>query len=204
METINKAVKKHGAINGLLYGIIILVLTILSFYFITSVAKSMIMLVLGPVVFSFVIPVALAVFFSFDLRKKIGGFWDFRQATTGLFIMFFVTYAVSTIGNMAFSKFIEPDMVEKMKTVFVTTTTQALEKQGVDQDTIDKKVTDIEANFDGQKDVSIGKVAKGVGIAIIMDFVIALIFAAFFKKEPLLLADNVSDNEPIPDVDPTA
>ena len=33
-------------------------------------------------------------------------------------------------------------------------------------------------------------IIKSLGIAIIMDFVIALIFAAFFKKEPLLQVDN--------------
>ena len=190
METIEQKLRKNGITNGLLLGIIILVSGIISFYFITAMTNNMIMLVLGPVLFSTLVPLIFAVVFCFDLRKKIGGFWNYRQATTGIFIMFLCAYILSYGGNLVFSKVIEPDMVEKMKTVFVTTTTNMLEKQKIDQETIDKKVADIESNFDSQKKMTAISIIKSLGIAIIMDFVIALIFAAFFKKEPLLQVDN--------------
>ena len=151
METIEQKLRKNGITNGLLLGIIILVSGIISFYFITAMTNNMIMLVLGPVLFSTLVPLIFAVVFCFDLRKKIGGFWNYRQATTGIFIMFLCAYILSYGGNLVFSKVIEPDMVEKMKTVFVTTTTNMLEKQKIDQETIDKKVADIESNFDSQK-----------------------------------------------------
>jgi hypothetical protein len=190
METIEQKLRKNGITNGLLLGIIIFVSGIISFYFITAMTNNMIMLVLGPILFSTLVPLIFAVVFCFDLRKKIGGFWSYRQATTGIFIMFLCAYLLSYAGNLVFSKVIEPDMVEKMKTVFVTTTTNVLEKQKVDQETIDKKVSDIESNFDSQKKMTAVTVVKSLGIAIIMDFVLALIFAAFFKREPLLQAED--------------
>ncbi|RKR84432.1 uncharacterized protein DUF4199 [Mucilaginibacter gracilis] len=196
METLEQKIKKNAAINGVLFGVIFLVLGIFLFYFITLMTTNFWMItIIGPLSITVLIPLGIAIWLCFDLRKKIGGFWNFKQATTGIFIMFLVTYLVSTIGNLGFSTLIEPDMAQKMKTVFINGTTTMMKKQGVDHDKIDKQVEQVEKSMDKQSDHSPLTMLKGAGIAIIIDFVLALIFAAMFKKEPLLYANDTDEVE---------
>lgn len=188
-----KAIKTNALNSGLILGIISFVFSIISFYVITS-TTSVVMIFLGPVLFSIILPIVVSVFITLDLRKKIGGYWTFRQATTGAFIMFFVSYLLSTILNYGiFSKFIEPNMVQKTETAMVNAVTSMMEKQNIDQDKIDQKTADIEKNFEDQKHPTIGKTAKGVVIAIIFTFVISLIYGAIFKKEKPLFDAPVSE-----------
>lgn len=190
MENLDQAIKKNGATTGLILGAISLVLGILNFYYMTAIATSFWAMILGPIVISMIIPLVLAILFSKDLRKKIGGFWNFKQATTGLFIMFFVSYLVSFAGNLVFTKVVEPNSIDKLKTAMVTATTNMMEKSGASQEKIDESIARTEKSFDDQKDQSAGKIFKGVAIAVIVCFVFALIFAAFLKKEAPLQFDG--------------
>jgi hypothetical protein len=199
METLEQKIRKNAVTSGLIFGAIFLVLGIFLFYFLTSMTTNFWMLtIVGPIGITFLIPLAISIWLCFDLRKKIGGYWNFRQATTGIFIMFFVSYLLSTVGNLAFGTFIEPDQMSKMKTVYATATQDYMKKQGVDQEKIDKQIESMESKFEDNK--AIGKIAKGFGIAIIIDFVIALIFAAFFKKEQPLVVEGL---DPEDNLDPT-
>jgi hypothetical protein len=183
MENLDQVIKKNGAISGLIYGAIVLVLGIFNFYYMTAIATSFWPMILGPIVISMLIPIALAILFISDLRKKIGGYWNFKQAVSGIFIMFFVSYLLSFSGNLLFSKVIEPNSIDKMKTAMVTATSDMMQKQNLSQEKIDDAVAKSEKSFDEQKDQSAGKILKGAAIAVIVCFVFALIFAAFFKKE---------------------
>ena len=187
MENIETAIKKNGAINGLLLGAIILVLNIFLFYYMTSMTTSFWMIsIVGPMLFTVLMPLAAAVYFCFDLRKKIGGYWVFKQAVTGIFVMFIVSYLISFSGNLFFSKVIEPNMADKLKSTMLTGMEKMMEKQHVDQSIIDKKVEDITKQFDQMKKQEIGGLLKNLGITIIFTFVLAIIFAAFFKQDPPL------------------
>jgi len=203
METLDQKIRKTAATSGLLFGIISLVIGIFVFYFVTSMTTNVWMVtIIGPIGIGVLIPLAVAVWLVVDLRKKIGGFWNFKQATTGIFIMFFVGYLVSTLGNLGFSKVIEPDMVSKMKTVYVGATTEMMKKQGADQDAIDKQTASVSAKFEDTQ--SPGKLAKGLLIAVIFDFVGALIFAAIFKRNPLLSIEEIEKPAAAKeDLDPT-
>lgn len=197
METLEQKIRKNAITNGLIFGVIFLVLGIFLFYFITSMSTNFWMIsIVAPITLTFLIPLGVAIWLCFDLRKKIGGFWNFKQATTGIFIMFLVSYLLSTVGNLAFSTFIEPDSVNKMKTVFVNATTEMMKKQNVDQEKIDKQIEAMDGKFEDNK--SVGKIVKGLGIAIIIDFVLALIFAAMFKKEKPAYIEGLDDPQPDP------
>ncbi|MEO6523761.1 MAG: DUF4199 domain-containing protein [Mucilaginibacter sp.] len=199
METLEQKIRKNAVTNGLIFGVIFLVLGIFLFYFVTSMTNNFWMItIVGPIGITFLIPLAISIWLCFDLRKKIGGFWNFRQATTGIFIMFFVSYLLSTIGSLGFGTFIEPDQMSKMKTVYASATSDYMKKQGVDQEKIDKQTADMESKFEDNR--TPGKLAKGLGIAIIIDFVIALIYAAFFKKEKPLAVEGLDPDEGL---DPT-
>ncbi|WEK18298.1 MAG: DUF4199 domain-containing protein [Candidatus Pedobacter colombiensis] len=184
------SLKPEAVKNGIGLGLIALVLGILSAYLLVG-AKSMMAIFLIPIGVGLIVPLVVAVLFCFDLRKKIGGFWNLRQATSGIFIMFLVTYAVSNIGNVIFNKFIEKDMTERIQNTVVGATSSMMKSQGVDEDVIDKKVAEMNSDFERKNQGTIMQTIQGHVIGVIIVFVIALLFAAIFKKEPpLYLSDN--------------
>lgn len=205
METIDpsfeKKIKSTGVSTGLLYGVVSLVLVIFNFYYMTTLVTSFWAVVTGPFVISIILPIVISIFLTIDFRKKIGGFWSFKQATTGLFIMFFVGYLISFTGNLVFSKVIEPNMVEKMEAAMVNATTAMMEKSNAPQDQIDKALESTHKSFEDQKVQTVGKIVKGVVIAVIICFVFALIFGAIFKKEKPLYDTPVDEfDAPAPTV----
>jgi hypothetical protein len=190
-------IRKKGAMTGIPLGLILMVLNIFSFYFITSIATSFWMISFGPIIFSVLIPLVIAGIFCSDLRKKLGGYWTFKQATTAIFMMMFVSYAITYLGaNILFGKVIEPHMVEKTQTAVIGATTQMMEKQGVDQEKIDEQTEKMQKQFAMQTDTSPVKVLTGIAVSLIFIFVLALIFAAIFKKDPPLFDTATLEQEP--------
>lgn len=180
-------IRKQGALNGIPLGIILMVLSIFSFYFVTAIAGSFWMITLGPVIFSVVVPLVIAALYSGDLRKKIGGFWKFRQAVTGIFIMLAVAYVITYVGaNLIFGKLIEPQMTEKTQNAIQNATIKYMESKDVSQEQIDKSLDQMQKQFDMQKNLSAGKIITAIAISLIMIFVLALIYAAIYKRDPPL------------------
>lgn len=193
---VEKLIKKNALNGGLLLGAVSCVLGIFSFYFMTSMTTSFWAMITVPMLFSMIVPLILAVFISLDMRKKIGGYWSFKQATTAIFIMFIVSYIVSgIIVNGLFVRVIEPNMIEKTKTAMVDATGAMMEKSGADQAKIDKQTAEVEKKFDEQKNTTIGKTIQSIAINIVLLFVLALIFGAIFKKDPPLF-DVIDNQEP--------
>ncbi|MDB5134054.1 MAG: hypothetical protein JWP37_657, partial [Mucilaginibacter sp.] len=105
---ISRELKKHSLINGLFLGSILLSFNIISFYLITTVVKSPIGVIAAPYMFSIILPIPAAIIFCFYLRVLIGRYWDFRIATSGIFIMFLMAYLVIFIGrDLVFAHLIE-------------------------------------------------------------------------------------------------
>jgi hypothetical protein len=183
MEVSQKEIRNKSIKNGLFLGLILLVVGIISLYLIASTAALWVV-IFAPVVVSFVIPIAVAVFFCLNLRKKVGGYWAFRQATSAIFFMFFTAYVISTLGNFAFGKLVEPNIDQRVKKNLITATTSAMENQGLDQELIDDKVAQIEKQFSSKQQISTGGIIQGVVFSILIVFVFSLIFGAIFKKDP--------------------
>lgn len=177
-----ESLKPEALKNGIGLGLISLVLGVISAYLLVG-AESMMAIFLIPMLIGLIIPIAVAVFFCIDLRKKIGGYWSFRQATSGIFIMFLVAYALSTIGNVAFNKFIEKDMAERIQTTVVNATSSMMKSQGMDEDMVDKKIDEMNNEFDKKNKGTIMQTIQGHAIGVIIVFVFALIFGALFKRE---------------------
>jgi hypothetical protein len=195
MENLDQKIRKQSFQYGLILGAILLVLGIFSFYFIIGMTSSFWLVIFGPFIFSIILPIIVVVFFCLDIRKKVGGYWSFKQATTGIFIMFFMAYVVQSIGrDVIFAKFIEPNMVQKTQEAVMNATTAMLEKTGADQAQIDDKKASIQKQFDQQTNVTVGKVIQGIAITIILIFVLALIFGAIVKKDPPLFADTAYED----------
>ncbi|MEO8884828.1 MAG: DUF4199 domain-containing protein, partial [Mucilaginibacter sp.] len=158
MENLDSEIKKNALNNGLLLGVIMLILGIVTFYIMISM-ESALGVIAVPIIFSVILPIAVTIFFTIDLRKKIGGFWDFKQATTGIFIMCIVSFAIQTVGrDLLFAKFIEPDMAQKTQDAVVKATTAMMEKSGAPQEKIDKQIESTQKQFDSQVNPTVGKV----------------------------------------------
>jgi len=183
-EEINKKIKVQGLINGLTLGAVLSVVSILYFYFMILVAKTAVTVTVGSVLFSYVLPIGIAILFCMSLRKKIGGYWNVRQATTGIFIMFFASYLlVFIIKDNIFAKVIEPDMLKKTETAMIAALNKLKAENPANAKDADVKINDMKKALEGEKSITVGQQIQSLGISIIFLFVLALIFAAFFKNE---------------------
>lgn len=175
-------VRKEGARSGISLGIIVTVISILALY-ITVSLTSFWMMTTVPFLLSVLIPLVLAIFFVIALRKKVGGYWSFKQALTGTFVMFLVALVISTVVSLAFQKFVEPDIQERMINNMRNATVEFMESQGVSDDQIDAATASFDESLATVNEGSIGTQVQGFFISLIVLFVVALIFAAIFKRE---------------------
>ncbi|MGN6394160.1 MAG: DUF4199 domain-containing protein [Mucilaginibacter sp.] len=183
MNDIEKRIKINGVKNGFILGLIITALSIASYYLITTTASPLVF-VGAPVIFSVFIPIFSVIFLAFKARKDIGGYWTFKQATTGIFIMFLVAFVFNYLGKeIIFNKFVEPDNTVKVQTAAINAKIAILKERHTSQALIDKNVAELKKDF-SQPSASIGNAITGVVISIIFVFILALLFGALFKKDP--------------------
>jgi len=182
---IERRIKINGVKSGLLLGIITTALGVFYFYFITSIAKSPILIVAGPVFFYLFIPIFVIVYLCFDARKKIGGYWTFKQATTGIFIMFLVAYLLYLVFmNLIFYKFIEPNYLQKTQVAAIAAKTTFMKQNGASADAIRSNLAEMNKSIGQQTSVTIGSTVIWIFIYTIFIFIFALIFGSLFKKDP--------------------
>jgi hypothetical protein len=164
--------------NGLFIGGISAVLNILIYYIYPQMMGNTLY---G--IFMMFIAMGLYVFFTIDLRKKIGGFWSFKEALKGIFLMSFIAGLLSTFVNFVFYKFIEPGAFEQISGIIIENLSVTYEKLGMDQDTIDKTIEKVLESMKSQFNPSFVDLLKTLGIGVLIQFIMSLIFAAIFKKE---------------------
>jgi hypothetical protein len=185
MTQLENTIRRASTIRGLILGVVLLAVSILSFYMLTADTGSAWLIVFSPIIFSVFIPIVIVLLFCFNLRKNIGGYWTFRQAVTGIFIMFVLSYVIQVIGrDVVFARVIEPDMVSKTQTAMLKATTTMLKKGGADQATIDQKRANIQKQLADEKNITVGSIIQGYIITVIFLFVFAVIFGAILKKNP--------------------
>lgn len=185
MNDIDKRIKINGVKSGLLLGIIITALSIISYYFITAANQSPALFVAAPIFFSVFIPIFCVVFFCFNSRKNIGGYWTFKQATTGIFTMFLIAYLVQFIAkNIVFDKIIEPESIQKTQLAAINAKSAILKQRAENPKTAAADIAEMKKDFTQQQNVSIGSTIQGVVISILFIFLLALIFGSLFKKDP--------------------
>ncbi|WP_134088438.1 DUF4199 domain-containing protein [Olivibacter sp. XZL3] len=178
----NSLLRKEGAILGITLGILMLVLTILPMYYYAS-SSSFWMVIIGPVITGFFLPLILAVLFTFQLRKKVGGYWSFKQAVIAVFSMLFVASLISTISGFVFEKYVEPDMRERYMRNIANNSIEYMEKSGANAEQIDAQLEKIDEQIENTGEANLSNTLRGLAISTIVVFVIALIFGALFKKE---------------------
>jgi hypothetical protein len=193
---ISSELKKYSFRNGLLLGLILLSFNIISFYLITTIVKSPIGVIGVPYLFSIILPIPFATLFCYKLRASIGRLWDFRIATSGIFIMFLTSYLVIFAGrDLVFARLIEPHMDTKIENALLAATPIALKKSGATDKQIADKQKEIRDQFATQDNITVGKEIQSLIISVIFIFIVALVFGALFKN-PVSGYAAVIDNGP--------
>jgi len=170
---------------GVVLGFILLTLSISSYYLITRVTTSPVLFIAIPVFFSLFIPILLTVYFCFNGRKQLGGYWTFKQATTGIFIMFLMAYLIQFVGkDIVFDKFIEPDNIAITQNAAVKAKTTLMKQNHDSQKAIDHSMAEMKKDFATQQNSTIGSTIQGIVFSILFVFLFALIFGSLFKKVP--------------------
>ena len=194
MENLALQIRKAAINSGLLFGTIYLVLKVFMFYLITGMTNSFWLIVFSPVIFSIIVPLLITIFFALDLRKKIGGYWNFKNATTGIFILLFTSFILNTVlYDVVFAKVVEPNLIQKTEDAMINATRSFMEKNSTDQKQIDEKVDNVKQQFDSQINLTVGKIIQGYAITIVLLFAYAMILGVIFKRTPLRSLDEVTD-----------
>ncbi|WP_262246919.1 DUF4199 domain-containing protein [Parapedobacter soli] len=170
--------KKIAVTNALIWAAINIIIFLLVYY---ASPKLMANPAFGFITIA--IGIGLAIYFTLDLRKKIGGYWSFREALGNIFIMFFVQVVIYSIFTTAFAKWIEPDYANMMREVTLNATTEMAEAFSSDQEVVDKMIEEAEKSIEKQVNPSFVDFIQGLAIGAIFYFIGALIFAAIFKRE---------------------
>jgi hypothetical protein len=190
MELTLQNLNKAASTNGIIVGLLSTAIGVVTFYMFPSLLGSM-----SFGIGSLVVSLVIYIFFTIDLRNKIGGFWNFREALKGIFLMAFVAGLLYSVANFAFYKFVEPNAYDKIAGYMESGMTKTLESMGMDQDQIDEAVSKQVEGIKAQYDPTPMQFFKNLGIAVIVQFVMSLIFAAIFKKEEPVFASTEEEEQ---------
>jgi hypothetical protein len=193
---ISKDLKKYSIINGLVLGAALLAFNIISFYLITTIIKSPLGVIGVPYLLNLILPIPCAIIVVYKLRVQMKWEWNFRIATSGIFIMFLASYIVINIGrDLIFAHLVEPNMGQKIEQTLLEATPVALKKANATDKQIADKEKEISEQFKAQSKVTVGQQIESHVIYIILLFVVALVFGALFQK-PSRSYDAAAINNP--------
>ncbi|WP_410221071.1 DUF4199 domain-containing protein [Pedobacter sp.] len=183
------SLKSEALKNGLIWGIINIVIFLVSWYIMPSIMGSY---TFG--IITMLIGIALAIFFTLDMRKKAGGYWTFNQALGPIFVTFLLSMAIMYIFNIAFGKYIDPSYPTTMKEMVMSKSESTMKSLGLSDEDTAKALESTEKSLDKQFSPSFGQAIVGFGISAVMYFIGALIFALIFKKsDPNPFADVINE-----------
>jgi hypothetical protein len=189
---VEQKLKKDAIIKGLVLGVIVVALSIFSFYFITRLTQNPLFILIVIFLCATLLPVIISIFFALDMRRKIGGYWGVRQAITGIFLMFLISYAILTIGrDFIFAKLIEPNMAEKVKTVMIDVKQSRLVAQGAPADVVKSQIADLKKDLAAPVNLTVIDILNDYLKTIILLFAIAVVFAAVLKKENPAIENDI-------------
>lgn len=172
--------------NGIIMAVVSLVIFLVINYTVPNLMGSTALSILN-----IVVGIALAVFFSLDMRKKAGGYWTFSEALLHIFIMFLVSAAIVYVFTILFGKFIDPTYPERMKELIAGKTEDMLTKLGVDDSRMEEMIATQNQQMESQFNPTFFQAIVGFGIQAIMYGIGAMIFAAIFKKaRPMFVSEE--------------
>ncbi|WP_158826679.1 DUF4199 family protein [Mucilaginibacter lacusdianchii] len=192
MENLNLAIRKEGALRGLLLGGILLLVDILTLYYLANWAQSFLVtfIVLYPL--HYIIIFGLSLLFIKGLRDKIGKYWTLRQAITGIFIMLFITSIIWNNGVMVFSNAINPTLAEKAHIATVNAREGAMKSTHRPPAEIKAEMHKMNKTFALNRTITVQNFIRSLFVTVILLFAVSFVLGALFKRERPVAANNNS------------
>ncbi len=186
-ETVN--IKNEALKNGLIWGAVNIVLFLVTWYVAPTLMSSY-----WYAGISFLIGLALAIFFCIDMRNKVGGYWTFGEALWPIFVTFVFAMGLVFVFNILFGKYIDTTYPEQMKEMVITKSEATMKSFGLSDEEAAKALEKTHENLEKQFTPTFSEAVMGFGIAAIMYFIGAVIFALIFRRNnPNPFANQVED-----------
>ena len=175
-STINK--------HGVKWGLIISVVYCAFLYMRYQVGETSPMIFGGLAFVGFVIVLVLMLISGFQLRKKLGGFIELKQAFKALFIAVLIFELAYAIFNFIYLKYINPDFFVN----FRDATERMLTEMNSPQSDIDKMINSIDV--DAPRKMGIFDVLKSYLLWVAITGALAFLMALIIKKKPDVYTQN--------------
>ncbi len=138
-----------------------------------------------------IIGIGLAIYFTLEIRKEIGGFWTYREAISAIFVLFIIPSVILFFFSILFGKWIEPGYYNKISEAALNATTELMENFTTDQELIDKTIEETEIALEKQLNPGFMDIVKSLGFSVLAYFIASLIWAAIFKRDrPVFLTHS--------------
>lgn len=184
MYDLNRKIRIKGAIYGSVLGVIILSLHLISYVLMVKVNTPLWVTAFSPLIFTNLLPIVAAILLCLRLRQKIGGYWELRQAASGIFVMFLTSYLIFFFGFLLFSKAIEPKTDINLENKIESVKAAIRKGQGVSKQHVNEETQGLRKDFNSRQSSGILGFVQSFGIVVVLLFLASLIFGALFKNDP--------------------
>ena len=131
---------------------------------------------------SILISMGLLIYLGINYRNDIGGILSYGDAFKFSFLVFFVSYVVGIIFQIALYTVIDPELPETMKQLTVEKTVEMMEGFGMSDEALDAAIIGVEDGID-EATTPMGMIKSSPwGILFLLFF--SAIAAIFIKRNP--------------------
>ncbi len=184
MQDLNRQIRIKGAQYGAVLGTVILALHLFSYFLMAKVSTPLWVTAFSPLIFTNLLPIVAAILLCLRLREKIGGYWELRQASSGIFVMFLTSYLIFFFGFLLFSKVIEPATDINLQNKIESVKAAIRQNQGISQQHINEETKGLRKDFNDRQKSGVLGFVQSFGIVVVLLFLASLIFGALFKNDP--------------------
>jgi len=173
-------INKQALTYGVIIGIISIVLTTIENMFLIDQFIAF----YAVKVIAFILVIILMGVFTGIIRKNMGGYMEFKDAFRAIFIMILISELLYFIYTIIYYKFIDPDMLSRVKEA----TLSFMERAKTPQDKLDETADKFDEQIaEANKGFQFGKLALNYFSFVVLDSVFGLIVAAIVKKNKPVL-----------------
>lgn len=165
----------HAIKNGVILGIISIVIVVLAYAVDISFMATFKFMGL-----MFVIGIGFVIYAGISYRNEVGGYLGYGQALQHGFLVFAISGLVSTLFQLVLYTVIDPDLAQKMTEAIITNTEEMMANFGAPQESIDQAVEKMRVDMASQ--FGVGGLLLGYCKALIAYLILALITALFVRK----------------------
>ncbi len=184
MQDLNRRIRIKGAKYGAVLGVIILSLHLISYFSMVKTSTPLWVTAFSPLIFTNLLPIVAAILLCLRLRQRIGGYWELRQAASGIFVMFLTSYLIFFFGFLLFSKVIEPKTDINLENKIESVKAAIRKGQNVSKQHINEETKGLRKDFNERQNSGVLGFVQSFGIVVVLLFLASLIFGALFKNDP--------------------